>query len=125
MKILLPVALAATVLFAVLDFAQTKLGTFEALSQAREPLVLENGTITGSGAKTLQDAVLNAHYVLVGEDHGIEQIPAFCSALFDWLAPQGFKTLVVEAGPVATRNLRSFLNKTDPAAEVARFSSNY
>jgi len=50
-----------------------------------------------------------AQFVLIGEDHGIAQIPEFVGAVCEILAPQGFHTMAIETGPLAADELQQWL----------------
>lgn len=89
------------------------------------PLTVENGTLTGPGADLIRDAVSGATYVMVGEDHGIAQVPEFSSALFKELAPAGFKTLVLEVGPSSAAELQRMLDAAAPSTEINSYQKGY
>lgn len=92
---------------------------------ARLPIALTNGALTGDGAARLRDAFREAPFVLVGEDHGLAEIPAFCAALFSELVPLGFHDVVVETGPEAGRRLTRVLHAPDPLAALQRWTVDY
>src|SRR5580692_4366095 len=85
--------------------AQTHKTLEETLAELREPLVLSGGKLTGQGAEDIRSSLGTAQFVLIGEDHGLAEIPAFSTALFDELVPLGYKNLVIEVGPMAGREL--------------------
>ena len=55
----------------------------EALIQARNPLVLSDGKLLGTGAILLNAAVQQSRFVMLGEDHMTREIPQFAAALCD------------------------------------------
>src|SRR5580704_13366087 len=79
------------------------------LLQNRYQIAFQDARISGTGAPVLQNALSGAQFVLIGEDHGIAQIPQFVSAVCDLLAPQGFHTMAIETGPLAARALQPWI----------------
>jgi hypothetical protein len=86
------------------------------ISAARSMLAVEDGRLTGDGAAKLHAAAADAHFVLLGEDHGEREIAQFAAALFSSLVPSGFHTVAVETGPEAATLLRGWL--AGPAART-------
>ena len=72
----------------------------EALRQARNPLVLSDGKLLGTGAILLNAAVQQSRFVMLGEDHMTREIPQFAAALCDIMHPDAY---AVKAGPSAAR----------------------
>jgi hypothetical protein len=68
------------------------------LLQNRYHLNFQDGRLSGTGLPVLQNA-LATQFVLIGEHHGISQIPQFAGAVCDLIGPQGFHTMAIEAGP--------------------------
>jgi hypothetical protein len=56
---------------------------------------------------------------MIGEDHGIAEIPAFSTALCRIVAPQGYHTRAVETGPSTAQVLTSALATQNPPANIA------
>jgi hypothetical protein len=80
--------------------------------------------LSGPGAAIVRNAVAKADFVLLGEDHGMREIPAFITALCrSELAPRGFRTYALELGPVAARKTEEALRAKDPVAAMARFET--
>lgn len=66
-------------------------------------LALENGRLTGAGARFLQDASRDAQFFVIGESHYVAQIPRFAEALFGSLhRERGYNYYAAEFGPVIT-----------------------
>lgn len=85
-----------------------------------------NGRLSGAGVPVLRGAMGQAQFVLVGEDHGIAQIPEFVGGLCDILAPQGFHTLAIEAGPLAAGELqRSLANRSTARTRAMDFERQF
>lgn len=98
-------------------FAQVaKEPTFtEALFQIRSPLVLANGSLSGTGAEVLSHAIASSRFVLLGEDHFSKEIPQLASAMCDMIHPDAY---VVEVGPDAAHFVSGLLNSPDRIAKV-------
>lgn len=95
------------------------------LSKNRYPLVLENGHLSGSGMTVLRAALAGAQFVMVGEDHGISQIPAFYGGLCELLGPAGFHTMAVETSPLAAKELEKWVGQGDGRKQLAAFEKQY
>src|SRR5215469_18604510 len=79
------------------------------LLKNRYSLTVSGGSLDGSAVPILRPAVENAQFVLVGEDHGIAEIPAIVGAFCDQLMAAGFHTMALEVGPLAARNLETWV----------------
>lgn len=97
----------------------------EMLASVRHAIALRDGRLDGEGAAVLRADLARTPYVLIGEDHGLREIPAFSSAVFRELVPRGVRDLVVEVGPEAGRRLTAALGARDPEAEVATWMRRY
>ena len=54
----------------------------EALVRTRSPLVLANGSLSGTGADVLSHAITSSRFVLLGEDHFSKEflsLPQLCA----------------------------------------------
>ncbi len=91
----------------------------------RQPVALSEGRLSGAGADTIRVGLREARFVLIGEDHGLAEIPAFSSAVFDEAAPLGFRNLFVEIGPLAARRMTQVLGSADPDAQAADWARRY
>jgi erythromycin esterase-like protein len=85
----------------------------------------EEMRMTGRGAGLLRSAMEDARYVLIGEDHGTSQIPAFTSAVCALLGPQGFHTMAVEAGPMAAAIVQQGIGRDDRREQIAESEKKY
>ena len=97
----------------------------EMLASVRQPIAIRDGRLEGEGAETLRAAMRTTPYVLIGEDHGLREIPAFSAAVFRELAARNTRDLVVEVGPEAGRRLTAALGTRDPEAEVRTWLRRY
>jgi hypothetical protein len=75
----------------------------------RYELSTVDGRLSGAGVPVLRGAIEQAQFVLIGEDHGIAQIPELVGAVCDILGPQGFHTMAIETGPLAAGELQRWL----------------
>lgn len=75
------------------------------LAAHRTEVRVENMRIAGDGANLLTEAVHDAQFVFLGEDHGLAQVAQFADALFATLQPLGFNTLALEVGPFTAKEL--------------------
>ena len=88
--------------------SQTAPSTFQqALVQARYPIILKNGALSGTGATLLNDAIRPARFVMLGEDHFTREIPQLAEALCDIIHPDAY---AVEVGPYAAQFVNSLLS---------------
>ena len=97
----------------------------DAIAHASHPLSVEGGKLAGDGADVLRPAITAANFVMLGEDHGIAQIPALGAALCHELAPVGFRHLALEVGPSVAPMLEQFAAARDGAAREAAFVKRY
>lgn len=59
-----------------------------------------DGTLTGPGADLLVNAGRDAQFFLIGEEHGVAEVPLVTAALFRALVPHGYRHLAIETGDV-------------------------
>jgi hypothetical protein len=118
--------LSVLVPFLLVSSAFGQQSTFiEHLRTNRYELSVQQGHLSGAGASVLESAIVDAQFVLVGEDHGIAQIPDFVDALCDLLAPRGFHTMAVEAGPLVTSELEKWAQSPDGRSRVMDFEKKF
>lgn len=61
-----------------------------------------DGNLVGSGSHVLLLGGRQAQFVLIGEEHGVAEVPAITGALFRALVPSGYRHLAIETGfPIA------------------------
>ena len=95
------------------------------LLQNRYQLNVRDGQLSGTGLAVLQNAVAGAQFVLIGEDHGIAQIPQFVGAVCDMTGPEGFHTMAVETGPLASEELQRWVARDDGRAQLIEFEKKF
>ncbi|HEX2206441.1 MAG TPA: hypothetical protein VHG93_02105 [Longimicrobium sp.] len=66
-----------------------------------------DGRLSGAGAEVLLAAGRDAQFFLIGEEHGVAEIPLVAAGLFRELAPYGYRHLAIETGDA----LASALNR--------------
>jgi len=87
------------------------------LSEHKHTLALENGVLKGSGADFLLREAQAAQFFLIGEDHGIAEVPQFTSALFRQITAMGYHHLAIETGPLTAQLLNKLA--AEPNAQQA------
>ena len=117
-------ALAALVLGVAEAQAQDSLTAW--LRANAHPMAADaEGRLSGAGAELLLAAGRDAQFFLIGEEHGVAEIPLVAADLFRRLAPHGYRHLAIETGDgMATELNRRLLADTDGAAFLA-FQRDY
>ena len=108
MKFALSAFLVVTVLASSL-VAQDPL--IEALAKQKHIVKLEDGKLTGKGAELLLKEAKSSQFFLIGESHGIAEMPILTTALFKQLNPHGYDYFAIETGPITARRIESFARK--------------
>jgi hypothetical protein len=93
----------------------------EALRDHRQTLALEDGRLTGAGAELLLSEGRAAQFFLLGEEHGVAEVPALAAALFRELTGDGYRHLAIETGDGLAAALDSVARQADPLAALASF----
>ncbi|HMD39766.1 MAG TPA: hypothetical protein VKH15_10820 [Candidatus Acidoferrum sp.] len=117
-------ALGASVVFAACAPAQNAEFT-ETLKKNRGAIGVQDGKLAGPTAEVLRTALEEAHFVALGEDHGIRQIPEFSAALCAELAPHGFHHMALEIGPEVAPDLERFARAVDGVKQLTEFLKKY
>lgn len=87
----------------------------ELLEANRHEVSIMDGRLAGPGGDLLTEAGRAARFALLGEEHGIAEIPLFAAAWFRSLVPGGYRHVAVEVGPDAGAILDS-LARLGPGA---------
>ena len=95
----------------------------EALQKNRAAISVMEGTLGGPAANLLRAALAEAQFVLLGEDHGIQQIPDFGAALCAELAPHGFHHMALEIGLNVAPELEKMARSAEGMKQLAEFAS--
>ena len=91
----------------------------------RYQIDVKDGRLSGAGATVLESALADAQFVLVGEDHGMAQVPQFDAAICALIGPAGFHNLAIEVGPTAAGELDKWVAAGDGASQLAAFEKEY
>lgn len=84
------------------------------------PMQAADGRLSGAGAELLLAAGRDAQFFLIGEEHGVAEIPLVAAGLFRELAPHGYRHLAIETGDALAGELnRRLLADTTGAAFLA------
>jgi hypothetical protein len=119
------VLVLAVTLMAGLASGQKAESFTEALKASRLGLSVDGGKLGGAGGAAIRAATADAQFVLLGEDHGIAQVPQFAAALCGELAPRGFHRVELEISPSVAPTLERFARAADGAAQMAAFDKRY
>ncbi len=87
---------------------------WEFLSQRGKSLALQENGLGGPGAEFLISEAEAAQFFLIGENHGIAEVPRFTGALFKAVQPMGFDHLVIETGPHSASVLSHLARQENP-----------
>ncbi len=93
-------------------FAQDSLLT-EKLKLHTHTFNFENGQLTGEGFEFFKKEASESPFFLIGEDHGIAEIPLFTAALFRAFKPLGFRYFATETGPYTADLLQQMAAQSD------------
>lgn len=91
------------------------------LTKATAPLDVGPTGFSGAGAATLTEAVAASRYVLIGESHMTQEIPAFTTQICRLMAPSGLTAMAIEAGPEAARVVDSVMRSADRETQIDAF----
>lgn len=91
------------------------------LSAHRHTVALEGGQLSGPGGERLLAAARAAQFTLVGEEHGVAEIPALTAALFRALVPHGYRHLAIETGEALAAALDSVARQPRPLDAMDTF----
>jgi len=117
---------ALTLAFGLAAAAQQPPPTFiDHLNKNRYDLKLQDGRLSGTGAPVLETAIKDAQFVMVGEDHGIAEIPAIYSGLCNIAGPLGFHTMAIETGPLVAAKLQQWASQPNGQSDLSAFKKAY
>jgi len=80
-----------------------------------------DGRLSGAGAELLLAAGRDAQFFLVGEEHGVAEIPRVVAGLFRELAPAGYRHLAIETGEFLAAELNRRVLADATGASYAGF----
>lgn len=105
---------------ATLLSAQDSLLT-ELLKPLKYNLQMQEGLLTGPGADFLMKEGQSAQFFLIGEDHGIAELPLFTTALFRSFQKLDYRYFATETGPYTASFLQKTLSGSDGKAQFGAF----
>lgn len=85
-----------------------------AFAANRHPLRLEQGSLAGPGGELLTRESGNAQFTLLGEEHGVREIPALAAALLRAVRPNGYRHLAIEVSPLSARRIAEIAGIPEP-----------
>lgn len=119
-------AAAAVITFASATGLQAQDTSFvKVLRSSSATFTIADGHLSGAGGDLLTKMTRENQFILVGEDHGVREIPEFVTALFAAARPAGYSHLAVEIGPITGRRLETMMRKPDAQQEVDAFLGRY
>ncbi len=105
-------------------FTQDSLITEKLKAQAYN-IQLDEGKLSGAGLEFLKNIAQEHAFFLIGENHGIREIPLFTAALFNAFEKQGYQYFATETGPVTARFLQYSATKDDWPDSYSSFLQKY
>lgn len=84
-----------------------------------------DGRLTGAGGELLIAAGRDAQFFLIGEEHGVAEIPLVAAGLFRALAPHGYRHLAIETGDAMATELNRRVLADTTGAALAAFHRDY
>ena len=83
----------------------------ELLNKETYDLALTNGKLTGKGAEFLIREAKTSQFFLIGESHGIAEMPRLTTAMFRELNKFGYNNFAIETGPITARRMERIAKK--------------
>ncbi|PHN05093.1 hypothetical protein [Flavilitoribacter nigricans] len=96
--------------FAINAWSQDSL-LLQTLQEHRHDVHLNDGTLRGAGADLLQTEAKSGQFMLIGEDHGLAELPQFTAALYHHLTPVGYHYFATETGPFTASLLQEMAQR--------------
>jgi hypothetical protein len=93
----------------------------QAAAQSRHAVWYRNGEFSGPGWDLLLEEGRHARFFLVGEEHGVAEIPAVVRELFRGLQPAGYRQLAIEISPPMARVLDELARPPDGLDQLTGF----
>lgn len=105
--------------------AQSKVSLVDELSKTKKTLKIENDRLHGDGAQFLYNEARAAQFFLIGEDHGIADMPVFAAALIYDLQHFGYNNFATETGPLTAKYLEKMASQPQSQKAFADFNKQY
>ena len=106
------IALLLFFLSANFIFGQDSLLT-EKFKKSHHLLKYDDGQLSGKGLEFLKTEASASPFFLIGESHGIAEIPLFTAALFKELQPLGYQYFATETGPYTATMLQEMASQKE------------
>lgn len=87
----------------------------------RHAVSFRNGTFSGPGWDLLLAEGKKSRFFLVGEEHGVAEVPAVVRELFRTLEPAGYRNLAIEISPPMAAVLDEIARGEDGLARLTAF----
>jgi hypothetical protein len=87
--------------------------------------VAASGLPSGPGGALLVEAGRSSRFFLVGEEHGVAEVPELTTALFRALVPHGYRHLAIETGDGIAAQLNRLAASAEPLAALREFFTEY
>jgi len=116
------------ILFVGVQFAQTPQREIQPADLEKHTYYfnVENGKITGKGARFLSAEVAAHQYFILGEYHGSPLLSEFTSAVIPMLHESGYRFFGLEIGPVSVQILDDLSKNPDTtSAKLHEFNTRY
>jgi hypothetical protein len=98
----------------------------DALRPHRHPIGLDpSWRLTGTGGDLVLREGAAAQFVLVGEEHGVAEIPVLTAALARALAPAGYRHFAIEIGAELATRLNQLAMGPGAESRLAQFSRDH
>lgn len=97
----------------------------EQLKKNSRAIKLENNQLVGDGANFLLDEAKSSQFFLIGEDHGISDLPIFTQTLFKSINPFGYQTFATETGPLTANYLQKMALQLQSQKTFTDFNAQY
>jgi hypothetical protein len=79
----------------------------DALQKNRLPLAMSDGQPSGRGWDWLIQQARDAHFTLIGEEHGVAETAQLSTALFNALRGAGYDRMAIELSPVIAQDIEA------------------
>lgn len=122
----LSMALAVPALLVAADDAQAQDSLVAMLRRnAHTMQAAADGRLSGPGAELLLAAGRDAQFFLIGEEHGVAEIPLVAAGLFRELAPHGYRHLAIETGDLLAAELNRRVLADNSGDAFVAFQRDY
>lgn len=97
----------------------------ETLEANRKTFQLENGLLQGSGADFFQRAAEENQFFLIGENHGLAEIPQFTAALYGLISRESYTYFATETGPYTAAMLQQLTHRAEFLSDLKQLLAQY